>query len=698
MESIAELKIAHSSFYKPKHEISTSATFNNTRFVNKLKTSKYYISNKNIINSILDNDSTKNIPISSSVDKKSSYNNLISKLNLNKNKETESTDEINLIKEELNKKKTSLNLLSRKSKNTKIRINKKDLRASVKKSIIIPQQERMIKSPRTIFQKIIVNFDKLKKRTDKTLDVMKKNLKITREEIKNRKKEERYMQILSTTYMQNLGDKNNKRKRNNFLNFKSSNNNGPSFYITNYKNKSLSNIFPNISSNNQSISNGSSSILNYINETGGYNTNMKNNISSSLNMNSDIKTVNKKTFFQITKNSPKIKKERDDSDSSEKIRLFNIPEINLSSLNSTKVIKPLFPPDKNKKVYKNMFHYRTLDFSLSNIRKQLYKIYGMPALLVEQTTFNSENEMNTLLINNKISLIQESIEYFKINIMYKHDFLESFNNMESYQKADFNYNLEEISCVLIKIIPIILQNYYQTIKKLISIVIPNIKQERLKKPETESQCLNINYSFFKSSTEYFNICIEVYHILNSKVDRFIYSKTEFGPINSYLDIIRFATNNIISISSAFINKTKSDKKILDKMEVGLNLKKAVKEEIDILERYHLRHRRNASEWDLKIQRVNKALDIKNWFNKDENNGEKNRPWKKIKIDNNKIKKKTSAFNSTIFRNMLKYFKPEIKSKIIALQIVDRYEMKKNEFNNFQNEDDNQDGCSRKIYV
>ena len=124
MESIAELKIAHSSFYKPKHEISTSATFNNTRFVNKLKTSKYYISNKNIINSILDNDSTKNIPISSSVDKKSSYNNLISKLNLNQNKESESTDEINLIKEELNKKKTSLNLLSRKSKNTKIRINK----------------------------------------------------------------------------------------------------------------------------------------------------------------------------------------------------------------------------------------------------------------------------------------------------------------------------------------------------------------------------------------------------------------------------------------------------------------------------------------------------------------------------------------------------------------------------------------------
>ena len=38
--------------------------------------------------------------------------------------------------------------------------------------------------------------------------------------------------------------------------------------------------------------------------------------------------------------------------------------------------------------------------------------------------------------------------------------------------------------------------------------------------------------------------------------------------------------------------------------------------------------------------------------------------------------------------MLKYFKPEIKSKIIAYQVMERYEMKKNESNE---EGDNKDG-------
>ena len=53
---------------------------------------------------------------------------------------------------------------------------KKDERKSVKRSSCIPLPEKQIKSPRTIFQRMIVNLDKLKIRTDKTLEVMRKNL------------------------------------------------------------------------------------------------------------------------------------------------------------------------------------------------------------------------------------------------------------------------------------------------------------------------------------------------------------------------------------------------------------------------------------------------------------------------------------------------------------------------------------------
>ena len=706
METITEIKIGSSIYNKPMKDINPSPTINNSRNMKKFTSTKLSDSNSNITHSLFQNYSTPKLPIRSSLQKSfNNKNNFLLRLSLNKFSDSDKSNDITRAKEELSKNK----------KYTKIKIVKKDERKSVKRSSYIPLPEKQIKSPRTIFQRMIVNLDKLKIRTDKTLEVMRKNLRITRDEIKKRREQEREMQIMSSTYMQNIGEKKNKRKKNYLTNFKYKNNINNSLYITNYKNKSLSNIFPNISTNNnsnninynynQSISNGSTTIINFVNDTAtksNNKTNNTNNINTSFNMNSANKTLNKKSFSQTTKNknSPKKTKANNDSDSEEKINLFKIPEINLSSINSTRVIKPLFPIDKYKRAYKNMFHYRTLDFSLLYIRKQLYKIYGMPALLVEQTTFSKDNDLNTLSINNKIRLIQDNIDHFKINIMYKNDFLEAFNNMESYQKAEFNCNLEETSCVLIKMIPIILQNYYEIVKKLVSIAIPNIKQERLKKPETESQCLNYNYSFFNSSTEYFNICLEVYRILNLKVNRFVYSIQDFGPLNSYLDILRYTTTNIISMSSSFISKTKNDKKILDKMEVGLNLKKAEVEEIDILERYHKRHRKQNSEWDLKIERVKRALDMKDGnMSKPEDYSDKRKYWSKFKIKGKHPGVKRSAFNNSIFRSMLKYFKPEIKSKIIALQIVDRFEMKKNEMNNIQEEDENnEDGNSRKIFA
>ena len=706
METITEIKIGSSIYNKPMKDINPSPTINNSRNMKKFTSTKLSDSNSNITHSLFQNYSTPKLPIRSSLQKSfNNKNNFLLRLSLNKFSDSDKSNDITRAKEELSKNK----------KYTKIKIVKKDERKSVKRSSYIPLPEKQIKSPRTIFQRMIVNLDKLKIRTDKTLEVMRKNLRITRDEIKKRREQEREMQIMSSTYMQNIGEKKNKRKKNYLMNFKYKNNINNSLYITNYKNKSLSNIFPNISTNNnsnninynynQSISNGSTTIINFVNDTAtksNNKTNNTNNINTSFNMNSANKTLNKKSFSQTTKNknSPKKTKANNDSDSEEKINLLKIPEINLSSINSTRAIKPLFPIDKYKRAYKNMFHYRTLDFSLLYIRKQLYKIYGMPALLVEQTTFSKDNDLNTLSINNKIRLIQDNIDHFKINIMYKNDFLEAFNNMESYQKAEFNCNLEETSCVLIKMIPIILQNYYEIVKKLVSIAIPNIKQERLKKPETESQCLNYNYSFFNSSTEYFNICLEVYRILNLKVNRFVYSIQDFGPLNSYLDILRYTTTNIISMSSSFISKTKNDKKILDKMEVGLSLKKAEVEEVDILERYHKRHRKQNSEWDLKIERVKRALDMKDGnMSKPEDYSDKRKYWSKFKIKGKHPGVKRSAFNNSIFRSMLKYFKPEIKSKIIALQIVDRFEMKKNEMNNIQEEDENnEDGNSRKIFA
>ena len=710
MDSITEIKLINKALNNKKRDIDDSTSFQKSRNIKKISSSLFANSSpSNLAHSLFNNNSSQKFSIHSSF-QKNNKSNIIIKFNLNKNADKYTKDDIKKIKEELTKKEAIRPFMKNKYQPTKLKILKKIDKINFKKNLIphSHEKEKQIKSPRTIFQKILVNLDKLKTRTNKTIEVMKRNLQVTNEEIKLRGEQERQMQLLSSTsYMQKLGYTKAKKNKKTFFN----NRQYQTLYITNYKNnnKSTSYILPNISTNNnsntynnnynQSISNGSTSLINLINDTNIINAN--NNLSSSININTNLKASTKKTFYSLPINNSndntKIKSLNKDVfalDSSERKRLKNIPEINLSSINSDQALEPLYPLEIRKCVYKNMYHYRNLKFSLLLIRKQLYKLYDMPALLVEQSAFSEENEMNTLLINNKIRIVQDNIDYFKVNYMYKNDFFDAFKNMENYQKAEFNYNLEEICCVLIKIIPIVLQNYYEIIEKLLSISIPNIAQERLKKPETEFQCLNLNYAFFNSSTEFFNICLEVYKVLHSKENRFIYTLTDFGPLNSYLDIVRYCTNNIISISSAHINKTKGDKKILEKLEVGLNIKKGHRKGIDPLERYHLRHRKPESEIDLKIDRVKRALNMK--IEKRDYNIQ--RPWKKIKIiKDNIIPRKHSTFVSGVFTNMLKYFKPDIRRKIIALQVVDRFESRQYEKNS-DDDDNNGGGNSKKCFA
>ena len=98
---------------------------------------------------------------------------------------------------------------------------------------------------------------------------------------------------------------------------------------------------------------------------------------NNIPFNSPYKTSNKETFSKIpiNKNSPNKSKEFNELNTEKKLRLKEMPEINLSSISSTSIIVPSNHFDKSKRVYKNMSHNRNLDYSLVEVRKQLYKDY-----------------------------------------------------------------------------------------------------------------------------------------------------------------------------------------------------------------------------------------------------------------------------------------------------------------------------------
>ena len=654
--------------FKDKNDITETATnFISTNFP-KYSMTKLSNSNINFNNSsnqkILIQDNTNN-------NNNSDINDSLLQLNLRNNDNNNNNDSS---KENRKKKKKSYSLSKSKNKSS-IKISTNNKKSKIKETNY-PGLPNDNKNQQTIFQKIITNLDKVKTKADKTLDAMRKNLRISGNEIVKRRNYQKISQLVPTNIL--IFEKNEEKQKflKNLNRSQRLNNSQQSFYMSKLKNKSISNILPNISSNNinQSISNGSTIInVNNLNEIFDYNTLNMNNTSTNMNIFNGFKT-GIRSRSQLNLNSKALNKTKTNFGFKAKLNLYQIPRESLGSIKNEYPNKPLFAFEKNKNCYKNMYHSRNLDFPLKVVRAHCYKIYGIPAILVEQKSYNKNPEMNTLLIINKIELIQDNIDYFKINFMYKNDFLEAFNNMENYQKAEFNYNFEEICCIIIKMMPIIFQNYYDILKKLLYIVIPNIKEEREKNPENEKECLNLNYSFFNAVSEYFNICLEVYKVLNKKCDRFNYTINEFAPLNSYLDITRYNTTNLISMANSFINKTKNDVKILDKLEVALKMKKAQKEEVDIFERYHKRHRKKELDEDIKVERINRALNLKSRINRPEINEAKY-------FDKYKVNKKISAFNSPVFRDMMKYFKPNIKAKIIAQQVVDRYEQKKKKYGN-----------------
>jgi len=363
--------------------------------------------------------------------------------------------------------------------------------------------------------------------------------------------------------------------------------------------------------------------------------------------------------------------------------LSKIPSISFDDIKNKPFYIPLFNNlEKKRRFYKNMYHHRSFEMKEKILTKNSNKIYDPTNKLVGITSYVKEPEIQLKFIFNKIKLILDNIKHFKINYMFKKDFRQAFINMENQIKAEFNYTIEELCTVLIRIIPQLLKGFYNSLDQLLFIKIPEIDEEMQKKPTNEIECLKYNINFYIKVSDYFSACVDIYNVIQKQIAEFKYTSTEFEFLNMNLDLARYDSTRLISMSDSYIEKTKKDEKVFSKFEIGLNLKAKkieVKEKIDGFERFHRRRRIKIVGDRIKIDRINSALNIGNkglinnfMFNK-----------KKRKIKDNK---NTSILNSSLIKNMMKYFQKNVKAKIISQQVIERF--KTNELNRLKNLEEN----------
>ena len=363
--------------------------------------------------------------------------------------------------------------------------------------------------------------------------------------------------------------------------------------------------------------------------------------------------------------------------------LSNIPSISFNDIKYKPFYIPLFNNlEKKRRFYKDMYHHRSFEMKEKILAKNSNKIYDPTNKLVGITAYVKEPDIQLKFIFNKIKLILDNIKHFKINYMFKKDFRQAFINMENEIKAEFNYIIEELCTVLIRIIPQLLKGFYNSLDQLLFIKIPEIDEEMQKKPRNEIECLKYNINFYIKVSDYFSACVDIYNVIQKQIAEFKYTNTEFEFLNMNLDLARYDSTRLISMSDSYIEKTKKDEKVFSKFEIGLNLKAKkieVKEKIDGFERFHRRRRIKIVGDRIKIDRINSALNIGNkgvinnfLFNK-----------KKRKIKDNK---NDSILNSSLIKNMMKYFQKSVKAKIISQQVIERF--KTNELNRLKNLEDN----------
>ena len=395
-------------------------------------------------------------------------------------------------------------------------------------------------------------------------------------------------------------------------------------------------------------------------------TNTKNEISKVKEENDKSNKLIKNEATQKTNKTNKISEEEKkniEQEPSNNMSLTIKKDINL--LNSNLVKETAIKTNLTT----NMYHMRNLYISKEQIQNSFIKA-GIITILWKKNIFIRGIEMQMNDISNKTKLILDNIDYFKVNYFNNGNFFLAFENMDNYKKAEFNLTLEELCFLLIETVPKLLQKFYDSLDRILYIKIPDIEKEMEKIPRNEKECLDLNSSFLNQVALYFMGCADVLKEIQKRIDYYKFKDNEFLVIDNYLDLARYDTSKINSMAEIYIDRMKKEEKILEKMEVGLGIRKKKKHLVeDIFERTHKRYTQSFKD-EIKLERINSTLNLKsNIFLNDE---------KRNKFILMRRAQNLNILNQPVITALMKYFKDNIKSQIISEQVFERFKSKEKE--------------------
>ena len=214
----------------------------------------------------------------------------------------------------------------------------------------------------------------------------------------------------------------------------------------------------------------------------------------------------------------------------------------------------------------NTFHrLRTYQPKIEENWKSTHGLTINIGAMVSHSKMDGEIEYQYKSLNDQYKLLIDNINYYKMNIINKENYIESFKCLSLRNKINYNKSLEELCGLLLLLPQLILLEFYKYIEKFDNLNIPDKNKFKDKYIFDEVSCLYYNNKLLSEVAEYFQNCFEVYLILVKEVDDMSLKPKNFTNSLSAFEKARFDISYACNLAENAMENYNKDINIITKL-------------------------------------------------------------------------------------------------------------------------------------
>ena len=174
-------------------------------------------------------------------------------------------------------------------------------------------------------------------------------------------------------------------------------------------------------------------------------------------------------------------------------------------------------------------------------------------------------DFQSKVIHDQIKLLLDNISYYKLSIITKENYLESFKALSLRAQIKFNKYLEETCGIMLLLPQLLLLEFYHFIEKFNNVNVPDKKKFKEKYIFDEVECLFYNNNLLSDVVDFFNSCFDVYSTLVKEVEDMFLKQKNFENLIKIIEKARYNISSVISSAENAMSNYENDIKLVDKI-------------------------------------------------------------------------------------------------------------------------------------